>query len=106
MKATNKPTQIMNDPCKCLFSAPANIRPGYKITNNLLGSFFDLLTTSKPTKNKVVKCNNITERSKTIAEEYKLPFLQDKKQYRDEGIVTSDQLPKVSPRISLSQIKC
>ena len=106
MEATNKPTQIMNDLCKCLFSAPANIRPGYKITNNLLGSFFDPLTTSKPTKTKVVKCNDITERSMTIAKKYKLPFLQYKKQYGGGGIVTSDQLPKVWSRISLSQIKC
>ena len=106
METTNKPTQKMNDLCKCLFSAPANIRPGYKITKNLLGSFFDPLTTSKPTKNKVVKCNDVTERSKTIAKEYKLPFLQYKKQYGGGGIVTSDQLPKVSSRISLSQIKC
>lgn len=51
--ATNQLTKKMNDLCRCLFSAPANIRPGYNATNNLIGSFFDPLTTSKPTKTKL-----------------------------------------------------
>ena len=106
MQTTNKPTQEMNDLCKCLFSAPANIRPGYKVTNNLVGSYFDPLTTSKPTKNDVVTCNDITRRSKTIAKNYKLRFLQYKRQYRGEGIVTSDQAPKVTSRKLLLKTKC
>ena len=106
MQTTNQPTQEINDLCKCLFSAPANIRPGYKVTNNLVGSYFDPLTTSKPTKNDVVTCNDITTRSKTIAKSYELHFLEYEKQYRGGGIVTSDQAPKVTLSRFLSEIDC
>ena len=104
--ATNKLTKKMNDLCRCLFSAPANIRPGYIATNNLIGSFFDPLTTSKPTKNKVIKCNDITGRSQELAKKYNLFSLQYKRQYRGGGIATSDQSPKVpSKKKSLQKQK-
>ena len=94
MKTTNDVTQVMNDLCECLFSAPANIRPGYRITNNWVGSHIDPLTTSKPEEGEVIECSDITQNSKTIAKKYKLLFLQYNDQYTGGGIITSDQSPK------------
>ena len=104
MKTTNEVTKEMKSLCKCLFSAPANIRPGYITTNNLVGSCIDPLTTSKPKENKVVECSDITDRSKSSAKKYGLHFRQYNNQYTNGGIATSDQLPK--SRKSLSTTKC
>ena len=94
MKKTNKPTKTMKDLCKCLFSAPAIIRPGYRVTNDLVRSHIDPLTTSKPGREEVIKCSDITERSKTVAKKYNLRFLQYNSHYASGGIATSDQSPK------------
>ena len=94
MKTTNNPAREMNDLCQCIFSAPANIRPGYKATNDLVGSHIDPLTTSKPKQGEVIECSDITDISKAIAKEYNLVFLQYNDEYAGGGIVSSDQSPK------------
>ena len=108
MKATNVATRAMRDLCQCIFSAPANIKPGYRDTNNFVGSHIDPLTTSKPEEDEVIECSDITERSKTIAREYDLLFQQYNDQYTGGGIVSSDQLPKAreSPPKPFSTTQC
>lgn len=93
----------MKSLCKCLFSAPANIRPGYETTNNLVGSCIDPLTISKPKSGKVIKCSDITDRSKSNAKKYGLHFRQYKNQYTGRGIATSDQLLKDAEELSTTQ---
>ena len=100
MKTINDMTKEMKDLCKCLFSAPANIRPGYRVTNSLVGSYIDPLTTSRPGENKVVMCSDITQNSKTLAKKYDIDFLQ-----LDGGIVTSDQL-RNTPKPARKTIQC
>ena len=108
MKTTNAATRAMRDLCQCIFSAPANIKPGYKDTNNFIGSYIDPLTTSKPKQDEVIECSDITERSTAIAEEYNLLFLKYNDHYAGGGIVSSDQLPKVreSPTEPFSRTQC
>ena len=105
MKSINRPSQEMKDLCQCLFNAPANIKPGYKVTNNLIGSHIDPLTTSKSEKEKVRKCSDITKKSKTIAEKYKLLFLRYSNQYAG---ITSDQVAKAqnAPPTPFSTTHC
>ena len=74
MKITNKMIQEMKGLRKCLFSAPAIIRRGYVIINNLVGSCIDPLTTSKSKEKEVVECSDITDSSKFIAKKYGLDF--------------------------------
>ena len=62
MKTTNDMTKEIKSLCKCLFSAPANIKPGYR--KFLVRSYFDPLTTSKPEEEEDIVCSDITQISK------------------------------------------
>lgn len=108
MNTNNSPTLVMKNLCQCIFSAPANIKPGYKATNNIVGNHIDPLTTSKPKQEGVIECSDITERSKNIANKYGLFFLQYNNQYAGGGIVSSDQSQKVQewPSKPFSTIQC
>ena len=47
MKTTNDMKKEMKGLFKFLFRAPANVRPGYRVTNSSTGFSIDPLTTSK-----------------------------------------------------------
>ena len=108
MNTNNNLTLVMKDLRQCIFSAPANIKPGYKVTNNIVGNHIDPLNTSKPKQDEMIECGDITERSKTIANKCGLFFLQYNNEYAGRGVVSLDQSQNVQewPSKPFSTIQC
>ena len=61
MNTTNDMTKEMKILFKFLFRAPANVRPGYRVTNRSVGFYIDPLTTSKIEKEEVIVCSDIRD---------------------------------------------
>ena len=99
MNTNNNLTLVMKDLRQCIFSAPANIKPGYKVTNNIVGNHIDPLNTSKPKQDEMIE---------SIANKCGLFFLQYNNQYAGRGVVSLDQSQNVQewPSKPFSTIQC